>query len=106
MGAASGRLALRPRVSRILFAAMPNTASRRAIISLGRASPRASSDLPAECQRRAALSPWAQASGLSARQVRLFGLADGGVCRAAGVTTRAVRSYRTISPLPEEKDEG
>ena len=30
----------------------------------------------------------------------LFGLAPGGVCRAAGVTADAVRSYRTISPLP------
>ena len=30
----------------------------------------------------------------------LFGLASGGVCRAADVATDAVRSYRTISPLP------
>jgi hypothetical protein len=30
----------------------------------------------------------------------LFGLAPGGVCRAAPVTRRAVRSYRTVSPLP------
>jgi len=30
----------------------------------------------------------------------LFGLAPGGVCRAAAVTVGAVRSYRTISPLP------
>src|ERR1700722_10024661 len=30
----------------------------------------------------------------------LFGLAPGGVCRAAGVTASAVRSYRTVSPLP------
>jgi hypothetical protein len=30
----------------------------------------------------------------------LFGLAPGGVCRAVGVTTNAVRSYRTLSPLP------
>jgi hypothetical protein len=30
----------------------------------------------------------------------LFGLAPGGVCRAAGVTAGAVRSCRTISPLP------
>jgi hypothetical protein len=32
--------------------------------------------------------------------VRLFGLAAGGVCRATRVATGAVRSYRTISPLP------
>ena len=34
--------------------------------------------------------------------VFLFGLAPGGVYPAARVTTRAVRSYRTISPLPAE----
>jgi hypothetical protein len=31
----------------------------------------------------------------------LFGLAPGGVCRAAGVAVRAVRSYRTFSPFPQ-----
>src|SRR5689334_16588074 len=30
----------------------------------------------------------------------LFALAPGVVCRAAPVTRRAVRSYRTVSPLP------
>jgi hypothetical protein len=30
----------------------------------------------------------------------LFGLAPSGVCRAAAVTDSAVRSYRTLSPLP------
>lgn len=30
----------------------------------------------------------------------LFGLAPGGVCHAASVAGRAVRSYRTLSPLP------
>ncbi len=30
----------------------------------------------------------------------LFGFAPGGVYRAASVTRRAVRSYRTLSPLP------
>jgi hypothetical protein len=30
----------------------------------------------------------------------LFGLAPGGVCRAALVAKNAVRSYRTLSPLP------
>jgi len=30
----------------------------------------------------------------------LFGLAPGGVYRAAPVASRAVRSYRTLSPLP------
>jgi len=31
----------------------------------------------------------------------LFGLASGGVYRAATVTSHAVRSYRTFSPLPD-----
>jgi len=30
----------------------------------------------------------------------MFGLAGGGVCPAGTVTGAAVRSYRTISPLP------
>ena len=30
----------------------------------------------------------------------LFGLAPGGVCRTTFVTKGAVRSYRTLSPLP------
>src|SRR5262245_41211340 len=45
--------------------------------------------------------------GAPAKQARsepsvppLFGLAPGGVCRAASVTGGAVRSYRTVSPLP------
>jgi len=33
--------------------------------------------------------------------VSLFGFAPDGACRAASVTSRAVRSYRTVSPLPE-----
>ncbi len=32
----------------------------------------------------------------------LFGLAPGGVCPAATVASRAVRSYRTVSPLPAQ----
>jgi len=36
----------------------------------------------------------------------LFGLAPGGVCPAAAVTGGAVRSYRTISPLPLPKELG
>ncbi len=33
----------------------------------------------------------------------LFGLAPGGVCRAADVAAGAVRSYRTLSPLPASR---
>jgi hypothetical protein len=64
----------------------------RTVIPLAYASPRSSSDLPGSpCGPHvAAIKPLAS----------LFGLAPGGVCRAVGVATRAVRSYRTISPLP------
>ena len=37
---------------------------------------------------------------LARRLPPLFGLAPGGVYRAASVAGRAVRSYRTLSPLP------
>src|SRR6516164_3691115 len=65
-------------------------------IPLGRRLPGASSNLPGrqdpdtipKLRFRANLAP------------SLFGLAPGGVCPAAGVTAGAVRSYRTISPLP------
>ena len=36
----------------------------------------------------------------SCEDAPLLALASGGVCRAAHVTVRAVRSYRTVSPLP------
>ena len=64
----------------------------RAVIPLGCASPRTSSDLPG--------SPCGPHVTALRPSASLFGLAPGGVCRATGVTTRAVRSYRTISPLP------
>jgi hypothetical protein len=35
-------------------------------------------------------------------QSPLFGLAPGGACRAPDVAARAVRSYRTLSPLPRD----
>ena len=67
-------------------------------IPLGRRSPGASSNLPGrqdpdtipKLHLRASLAP------------SLFGLAPGGVCPAASVTAGAVRSYRTISPLPQQ----
>ena len=36
----------------------------------------------------------------------LFGLAPCGVCPAPGITARAVRSYRTFSPLPRQSQGG
>jgi len=56
-------------------------------IHLGRPLPGASRDLPGRRPESAPLPS-------------LFGLAPGGVYHAAAVTGGAVRSYRTLSPLP------
>ena len=58
-----------------------------AIIHLGRTLLPGSSDLPGSKAERAAPPP-------------LFGLAPRGVCPAIRITSNAVRSYRTFSPLP------
>ena len=65
-------------------------------IPLGRRSPGASSNLPGRLDPDT-IPKLVLAHGFAPS---LFGLAPGGVCRAAGVTVGAVRSYRTISPLP------
>ena len=57
------------------------------IIHLGYMSPYTSSNLPGNSTGRTI--------------VPLFGLAPGGVYLAVPVTSNAVRSYRTISPLPD-----
>ena len=64
----------------------------RTIIHLGYTSPCISSDLPGS-----------RAGHASAP---LFGLAPGGVYPATPVASRAVRSYRTISPLPGPSEGG
>ena len=58
----------------------------RTVIHLGYMSPCSSCDLPGNSAGRTI--------------VPLFGLAPGGVFPATDVTTSAVRSYRTFSPLP------
>src|SRR5208282_4891903 len=66
-------------------------------IPLGRPSPGASSNQPErQGQRTRPRGAWKRRASL------LFGLAPGGACRAADVAARAVRSYRTLSPLPAE----
>jgi hypothetical protein len=67
-------------------------------IPLGRRLPGASSNLP----ERPDLDTIPKLFAFSREDLApfLFGLAPGGVCRAAGVTAGAVRSYRTVSPLP------
>jgi hypothetical protein len=81
VGWSGGKSGSRP-VSRVLS---------RTTIPLGRTSPHASSDLPG--------SGAGHALPLAGR-ASLFGLAPGGVCRAVTVASPAVRSYRTLSPLP------
>src|ERR1700739_4758274 len=64
-------------------------------IPLGRPSPDASSNHPDQPGKRIGPAPL-----LPRRASLLFGFAPGGACRAADVAARAVRSYRTLSPLP------
>ena len=63
-------------------------------IHLGRPLPDASRDLP----ERRCENP----SAAQSHRPFLFGLAPGGVYPATPVTARAVRSYRTLSPLPAD----
>lgn len=66
-------------------------------------SARAAIPLGACCQAAPATNPgnWRE-TRLHSREcvLPLFGLAPGGVCHAASVAGRAVRSCRTLSPLP------
>jgi hypothetical protein len=55
--------------------------------------------------RAAARKPaWEKAVAGRSPVPPLFGLAPGGVCRAVRVAAAAVRSYRTVSPLPAASD--
>ena len=69
-------------------------------IHLGRPLPDASRDRPGR-RRGNAFRPWPKPRTVPS----LFGLAPGGVYRAASVAGRAVRSYRTLSPLPSARPE-
>jgi len=75
------------------MACKPGSVPLRAMaIHLGRPLPDASCNQPG---RRPGNGPAGEPA-----MPPLFGFAPGGVCRAASVTGRAVRSYRTVSPLP------
>jgi hypothetical protein len=70
----------------------------RTAIPLGRALLRASRDQPG---RQGGIAPASRSGGTpKRRRPPLFGLAPGGVYPAAPVAGSAVRSYRTVSPLP------
>jgi hypothetical protein len=89
-------------------AACPEESARRSVsrvlsrpktgmaIHLGRPLPNASRDRPERRRER----PARRFRPKPARLPLLLGLAPGGVCPAAAVAAGAVRSYRTISPLP------
>ena len=68
-------------------------------IPLGRRLPGASSNLPGRQDPDTGPGNLRRASSL-------FGLAPGGVCHAASVAGGAVRSYRTVSPLPPPRGIG
>jgi hypothetical protein len=70
-------------------------------IPLRRPSPGASCDRP---ERRRGGSP--SDPGRPGSTPLLLGLAPGGVFRAAAVAGGAVRSYRTVSPLPSARHAG
>src|SRR5258708_36000431 len=78
----------------------PGEARRVTAIPLERRLPGASSNLPG--RQDPDIDPGTPPP--LARRLRstpsLFGLAPGGVCRAACVAASAVRSYRTVPPLP------
>jgi len=76
-------------VSRVLSS---GPAARWTAIPLGRPLPDASSNQPGRWPGNRPAARW--------RQPSLFGLAPGGVYHAGPVTRPAVRSYRTLSPLP------
>ena len=85
----SGEGNARRPVSRVLSRAE----ARAMAIHLGRPSPGASRDRPGRLIRK-------PTAAVRDRLAPLYGLAPGGVCRAGPVAGPAVRSYRTLSPLP------
>ena len=74
-------------ISRVLSSGPIRRPIRRAIIPLDDVLPRRSSSLPGD--------------SASSVNVPLFGLAPDGVYRAVTVTSAAVGSYPTVSPLPD-----
>jgi len=93
---ASGRRAgWRARVRAVCKPGSVLDRGRGVTIRLGRASPRASRNLPERSTRKKGLRP--------KTPPLLFGLAPGGVCRAVVVADAAVRSCRTLSPLPASR---
>jgi hypothetical protein len=86
------------------------TACKPGSVGRGLASPRDGHSSATPVARRLQQPTRTARSGHRSRPARsrgqvapsLFGLAPGGVCPAADVAAGAVRSYRTISPLPAD----
>ena len=91
----NGKKTRRP-VSRVLSTPLQKMGRGGMAIHLGRPVPDASRDLPGRRRENPPAGPISMRSGMSP----LFGLAPGGVYHAASVAGGAVRSYRTLSPLP------
>ena len=79
--------AVRCRIAKLPDCKPVSVPLRAAVIPLGRTLLPGSSNLPGSPAEGAAPPP-------------LFGLAPRGVCHAGEIASAAVRSYRTISPLP------
>jgi len=87
-----GRNLMRSTVSRILF--IPTSRDRRPFLC------------DPGCPEPEAIYPRELLLAGASETARIFDLAAGGVCLAIRVTTNAVRSYRTISPLPSPDESG
>ena len=90
-------------VSRVLSPPTPAASwpQRRMVIHLGRPLPSASRDQPGQWRENPPGPHCRTKKGKATKSVPpLFGLAPGGVYRAVAVAGSAVRSYRTLSPLP------
>jgi len=78
----------------------PGEARRVTAIPLERRLPGASSNLPGRQDPDIDPGTLPPLARRLCSTPSLFGFAPGGVCRAACVAASAVRSYRTVSPLP------
>ncbi len=93
LGNARGQLAYKPGSVHLRA---PRRLQGSIVIHLGRSLPNASRDRPG----RRCENPSDQLHRSIESLPSLLGLAPGGVYRAVPVTGGAVRSYRTLSPLP------
>jgi hypothetical protein len=88
-------------VSRVLSRTRPKGLHARTAISLGRRLPGASSSLPERCWGRT--GPRASVNGARTLCLALLRV---GFAEPAGSPRLLVRSYRTVSPLPRQRQDG